>query len=64
MNGERSRQAEGTAGAKAMRWGCAGHDQGTSRWGGGRLEQQEGIGVVGEIGRRWGVCGRGGPNPL
>ena len=52
MNRESSCQAEGMAGAKALGWEHAWHDQGTSRWGGEGQEQHEG--VEGEVDRRWG----------
>lgn len=48
MNGERFIQAEGTAAAKAPRCKRARLDQGTSRWGGGGLEQHKG-GWVGDV---------------
>lgn len=47
MNGERSRQAAGTAGAKALGWERVWCDIGTSRWDWEVLEQHEGV--------EWGV---------
>lgn len=53
MNRERSYQAAGTAGAKALGWELVWHDQGTSRRDGGGLEQHEGVEVGDEVSRRW-----------